>query len=324
VLEQSGVSVELRPGEPAPALRPIASAAGEAIVTPRLQRSCGAGRISFKLLDRPNGARTVLDDLEQSGCIRLRMPRAEPRVAPSAVLINTAGGLADGDVIRLAAAWAPDTLAAITSQAAERIYRAREDQLDIQPASIETTLCVGAGATGVWLPQETILFDGGRYRRRIAVDVALGGRLLACESLIFGRRAMGERVTSGFVHDGWRVRHAGRLVLADALRLDGDFETLLDRPGVGRGARALATVLLVGEGAEACLEPARGTIAAIGATAGVSLVGPVLVVRLLAADGADLRRDLTRILDGLLQTMACTFPQGHAGSDLALPRSWHF
>ena len=185
-------------------------------------------------------------------------------------------------------------------------------------------MSVGAGATGLWLPQETILFDGGRYRRRVSIDVAEGGCLLACESLIIGRRAMGERVTSGFVHDGWRVRHGGRLVLADALRLEGDMEALLDRPGLGNGARAMATVLLIGRGAEAALQPARDIIEASGATAGVSLVGPVLVLRLLAADGAGLRRDLTVLLESLLATMARSLPAHDAGGHLALPRLWHF
>ncbi len=320
MLEQTGEAAELRVVTAANALRPDAGIkAGTLGGGPRLQRSKGTGRISFKVIGRDADRRTVLDDLEQSGCIRLRLPRAEPHVAPSAVLINTAGGLTGGDEIALAATWAPGTLAAITSQAAERIYRASESH-----AQIDTRLVVGADATALWLPQETILFDGGRYRRRVSIDVADGGCLLACESLIIGRRAMGERVTSGLVNDGWRVRYAGRLVLADALRLKGDIESLLDRPGVGNGARALATVLLIGRGAESCLAPARSIIEDSGATAGVSLVGPVLVLRLLAADGAGLRRDLTALLDGLLATMARSFPSRHAGGHLALPRLWHF
>jgi urease accessory protein len=320
VLEQTGDAAELRAIAAADPLR----TGGEikASTTPsmtHLQRSKGNGRISFKLIGNRENQRTVLDDLEQSGCIRLRMPRAEPRVAPSAVLINTAGGLTGGDEITLSATWAPGTLAAITSQAAERIYRATDG-----PAHIDTQLTVGAEATGLWLPQETILFDGGRYRRSVSIDVADGGCLLACESLIIGRRAMGERVTSGFVHDGWRVRHGGRLVLADALRLDGDMEALLDRPGVGNGARAMATVLLIGRGAEAALQPARESILRSCAMAGVSLVGPVFVLRLLAVDGAGLRRDLTVLLESLLETMARSFSNGLAGGHLALPRLWHF
>ena len=318
----------LEPADDAPAL--LLALAGDkavapdAVAIPRLQRSAGAGRVTFKTLTDASGPRTVLGDLEQSGCIRLRLPGPEPRVAPSAVTINTAGGLTDGDDVRLSAAWGPGTLAAVTSQAAERIYRARTSPTPPEPARIETNLVVGEGATGLWLPQETILFDGGRYRRRVTAALAEGGTLLACESLIIGRRAMGERVTSGFVHDGWRIRHGGRLVLADALRLEGDIEALLDRPATGRGARALATVILVGAAAEGCLAPARAITERIGGTdgclAGVSRIGPVLIARLLAPGGAPLRRDLTALLAGLLTAMT----QTGATHDLALPRLWHF
>jgi urease accessory protein len=236
------------------------------------------------------------------------------------VTINTSGGLTDGDEIQMFATWGPGTLAAVTSQTAERIYRARTDVPHVEPARIATTLSVAHGATGLWLPQETILFDGGHYRRQISADIAEAGTLLACESLIIGRRAMGERVTSGSVHDSWRVRYVGRLVLADALRLDGDMEALLDRPAIGRGGRAMATVILAGAASEACLNPAREIVDQIGAGAGVSRIGPVIIARLLATDGATLRKDLTAVLAGLLAAMGRANPAGL----LALPRLWHF
>ena len=122
------------------------------------------------------------------------------------------------------------------------------------------------------------------------------------------------------MHDGWRVTYAGRLVLADALRLDGDLEALLDRPAVGRGARALATVVLAGWAAEPSLERARQVVAGIGPMAGVSLIGPVLVARLLAPTGARLRRELMDLLAGLLHTIERVRP----GSGAVLPRLWHF
>ena len=39
---------------------------------------------------------------------------------------------------------------------------------------------------------------------------------------------------------------------------------------------------------------------------------------------AGLDQDLTALLDGVLQTMARSFPSEHAGGQLALPRLWHF
>ena len=72
-----------------------------------------------------------------------------------------------------------------------------------------------------WLPQETILFDRARLRRKIDVDLAPDANLLVAEASIFGRSAMGETVISGRFFDCWRVRVGGSLIFADSVRLDG-------------------------------------------------------------------------------------------------------
>jgi urease accessory protein len=71
----------------------------------------------------------------------------------------------------------------------------------------------------LWLPQETLLFDGARLERRLFVDMAGDAELLLVESLVFGRLAMGEAAIDARLEDSWRIRRAGRLVFADATRL---------------------------------------------------------------------------------------------------------
>ena len=81
---------------------------------------------------------------------------------------------------------------------------------------------VGSGGTLAWLPQETILFDRARLRRKIDVDLAPDAKLARWpKPVIFGRSAMGETVISGRFFDRWRVRVGGSLIFADAIRLDG-------------------------------------------------------------------------------------------------------
>ena len=72
----------------------------------------------------------------------------------------------------------------------------------------------------------------------MSADVAGSGRLLAVESLVFGRTAMGERYDSGTLHDAWRIRCDERLMWADTLRL-GRF-TILGHSFGGRVALATA------------------------------------------------------------------------------------
>lgn len=268
--------------------------AGRAAIVP-LQRCRGAVCLEFAR----RGGRTIAAAVHQSGSLRVRFPRAEIAGGTEAVLINTSGGMTDGDVQRVEVTWGEGAAATVTTQAAERIYRSRG------PASeIATTLRVGAGATAFWLPQETILFDESRLARRNTVEIAGGGELIACEALVFGRAAMGETVRRGAILDRWSVRYDGRLAFLDAFRLDGPVAELLARPAVAGGHRAMATILAAGPNAEArlsCLR-AAGTDLAVPAV-GSTRIGPVVVARLLAPGLQSLHDALVHLLGALLETV---------------------
>ncbi|MCW2306945.1 urease accessory protein UreD [Rhodobium gokarnense] len=274
---------------------------------PRAQRSAGTARIAFKR----RGEKTVIDDLFQSGCMKARFPRSFGDAA-EAVLINTSGGLTGGDQIGSEVTWGEGTVASVTSQAAERVYKASADV-----ANVETRLTVADDALGLWLPQETIFFDGGAIRRTTQADVAEGGRLLATESLVFGRRAMGEVVEIGLVSDGWRIRFAGKLVFADRFAIDGPIGATLRRPAIAGGARSIATLLYVGADAEARLATWRELTAGLSSNAACSRIGPVLVTRIVGDTGDQLRRDLQFLLTEVL----ASFADSGAGG-LGLPRVW--
>jgi urease accessory protein len=271
-----------------------------------LQRCRGAVRLAFAR----RGAATAVAEAHQSGSLRLRFPRPEISGGAEAVLVNIGGGLTDGDRLQVEARWRAGTAATVTTQAAERIYRSRG------PASqVRTRLDVAAGATALWLPQETILFDGSRLERRCDADVAEGGELIACESLVFGRLAMGETLRRAGVLDRWRVRYGGRLAFMDAFRLEGAVEAALARPAVAAGNRALATLLAVGEAAEARLATLRDMPPDSEVAFGATRIGPVTVARLLAPDLRRLHAASSRMLGALLQTL-------DTGARRRLPTVW--
>ncbi len=248
----------------------------------------------------------MLDDLYQSGCSKIRLPRRlsnerRDKCDAEAVLINTSGGLADGDCLNTKITWQNGTRAHVTSQAAERVYRARS--LTSAPACVTTSLHVGKAALACWLPQETILFDGGRFARAITANVAAGGLLLACESLVFGRTAMGERVHSGAFCDAWQISYDGALVFADRQAGEGDMAALLARPAVGGGAAAIGSILVVGARCEDLAQPLRDCCEKIDARVGISCRDHVVVVRLLGADGLQLRTGLMVLLNEILQQL---------------------
>jgi len=273
-----------------------------------LQRAVGTAEISFKR----RGHQTVLDHLYQNGCCKVRFPKEEGFA--QAVLLNTSGGLTDHDKMEVTAHWKADTRALVTTQAAEKIYKSRG-----APAQIINTLKVDEDACGFWVPQETILFDRGQVHRRLSADIAKNGSLLALESLVFGRTAMGEKTEIGCVKDTWRMFYDGRLVFADGLSLDGDIQASLSSPALLNGAIASATLVYVGDDVEEVghtLSPLMGDMKSF---AGFSIQGPVLVMRLLATESDFMRKDIAHICAKIL---SCLDRDKEFKDADILPRVW--
>ncbi|MGI3163193.1 urease accessory protein UreD [Pseudooceanicola sp. 200-1SW] len=223
--------------------------------------------------------------MHQAGSLKALFPASRQQTL-NAVFLNTSGGVTGGDRFHIEAEAEEGAQLMLTSQAAERFYRAQPDET----GRMEIALRVGAGARLDWLPQETILFDGARVARRFEVDLAEDARFLAVEPLISGRLAMGELVKSGSQSDLWRVRRAGKLTFADNFRLKGDIDAQLARPAVAGGNRAMAALLFAAPGAERLLPALRDLLGPLG---GASCVAKdLLFARILAEDGYELRRRL--------------------------------
>jgi urease accessory protein len=226
----------------------------------------------------------------EDGPLRVRFPNSGER-ALQAMIVNTAGGIAGGDRHDVDIAVGEGATIAVTTAAAEKIYRAlgREAQITIK-------LAAGSGARLSWLPQETILFDRARLARRIEVELAADATLVMAEAVVFGRSAMGEAVEEGAFTDRWRVRRDGRLVFAETVRLDGAIAQMLAESAVAGGGVAIATVLAV-PGDQQMVERARAQT--FCGEVGVSAWNGLAVARLCAKDGASLRRDLAAAITAL-------------------------
>jgi urease accessory protein len=254
--------------------------ASAALPAPARQRS--QGRIALSVARF--GAGTRVSRIGEGGPLRVRLPRS-PGAALEAVLVNTGGGIACGDSFAIDIEAGAGSELVVSTTAAEKIYRS-----DGPEATIAVRLALGAGAKLDWLPQETILFDRARLRRRFDADLAADARLSCFEAIVFGRGASGERVDEGLIEDRWRIRRDRKLIFADTLRLDGPMAGLLDRAAIGGGARALATFLHAAPDAEARLEEAREYLSGAPCPCGASAWRGVLAVRFLAASIDPLRR----------------------------------
>ena len=245
------------------------------------------GRIALAV--RANAGVTRRLRVAEEGSLRVRCP-GPPAAELEAVIVNTAGGVAGGDRLKLAVTVEPGARLVVTTAAAEKVYRTLEPD-----ATVDVTLAVGAGGALAWLPQETILFDRARLKRSINIDLAEDAHLVLAEAIVLGRAGMGEAVDDSRLFDRWRLRRGGTLIHAESVRLDGAVAAKLAQPAVAKGGIALATVLVVPAD-----EDTAADVRALGGEfrgeVGVSVWNGFAVVRLCAADGAALRRDLVAVL----------------------------
>lgn len=209
------------------------------------------------------------------------------------VLLNTAGGITGGDQFDVEVAARQNCHLILTTQAAERAYRAQPGET----GQMRTQLTLQDNARLDWLPQETLLYDMSALDRSLSIDMSGSARFLMCEPVVFGRTAMGEAVQSGTFRDRVHLIKDGRLYFADRTRLDGAVDATLAGAAIANGCRAMASVLLAAEDAERFLEPARQMMPD---TCGVSLIRPgLLFARLLARDSFELRQTLQPLINML-------------------------
>jgi urease accessory protein len=255
-----------------------------------LQRAAGEARVVFS--GAANG--TEIIDVSQKFPMAVAFPNVDDRRRKEAVLINTSGGVAGGDEIRVEVVAEGNASVAVTTQAAEKVYRALD-----RPARIRTRLRAEGSARLAWLPQETIVFNQARIARQTEIDLSSGTELIALEWLVLGRIESGEEVLAGHILDSWRVWVDGRLVWADGFLASDQALLQLRKTALLSNWKAIATMIYFGPGLEARLERLREIGASLECACGVTIVGAIIVVRVAAIASVDLRRGLRRFLDQL-------------------------
>lgn len=254
----------------------------------------GRAQVAFKpgpeSADKPGFA--ALDNLYYRDPMKILFPRPMAGDLVTAVLVTTSGGMVGGDHLAFEGRVKAGASALFTAQAAEKIYRS---------AGPDCVMSVDLAAEDdgwlEWLPHETILFEQARLRRKTKVSVTGSGQVMAGEIMVFGRLARGEVFTTGLARDAWDVSIDGRPVWRDALHLEGDVLRMLDHPASFDGARAAATAILVGQGAEDKLDIARDCLARASEglmdtdvlCAATAMKG-IVITRFMARDPMKLRR----------------------------------
>jgi urease accessory protein len=274
----------------------------------RHQRSQGRGGLEVA---QARG-KTRIRRLFQEGSAKIRLPRDLAGPEAEAVLINTSGGLTGGDRLEWNVTAAQGAALTLTTQACEKVYRSGGGE-----AQVLASVRAETGARVDWLPQETIVFDGGRISRRFEANLEGDATLLVLEAVILGRRARGEEVETGSFRDSWRIRRNGLLVHAEETRFEEPFGAYRGVAAALGHNTAFATLLLVDDGAARHTNAVRGLISAAGLAGGASAWETAgsgkLLARMAARDGYMLRKALLPVVR-LLKT--------GAANGAGLPRIW--
>lgn len=270
-----------------------------------LQRSEGSARLV--LAGSAHGTRIV--DLFQRAPIKLMFPGIRGAPVEEAVVVNTAGGIAGGDRLGVSVTTLANATVTVTSQAAERVYRALS-----KAALIDTRLKLHEAAKLAWLPQETIVFNGGRIRRNTDIEISAGAEMLALEWLVFGRAAHGEEMVCGQISDGWQVKLDGRLIWADRFRaVDEVFPRLRSRALLA-DFKAIGTLIYFGPDAAARVQFMRDLAPQLPCRCVTTAVSGLVITRLAARTAAELKAGLR----GILLQFERTWPQG----PFRVPKMW--
>lgn len=270
-----------------------------------LERSRAVGRVVF---DRPgNGTRVA--NIYEKFPTRIMLPQIAGDAAREAVVVNAAGGITGGDRFELEIVALHDAHVVMTSQAAEKIYRALNE-----PARVTTRLKTSETAKLAWLPQETIVFDKARISRQTEVEFHSGSEFMALEWLVLGRAAHGEEIGSGYIRDSWLIKRDGRLIWADSFLLTDSTFVHLTRKALLSDRKAIGTLIYFGPELDRRLEALREVAQSQECDCAVTMVSGLIVIRLAARDGFGLKVALICVLQH--------FEREYGPGPFRVPKMW--
>ena len=248
----------------------------------KLQRA--TGHLSFHV------CQNFISRMYQSGSAKLMLPNTYSDMM-EAVILNTSGGMTDGDSLNIDVV-VEDCALAMTTQTAERVYRSG----GTRPAKVKINLSVSDTADLHWLPQETIVFNDSKFDRTLTINLSSCSNCVVAETIVLGREAMGENISACKLIDNWRVFRDGKLFHAEALRLSDEVSKIITAPAGGNGARLLSTILYIGDHLEQIADRVSDVIKHSLSNCAMSCWNDRLIIRLVSAHSASARKDIEKLL----------------------------
>ena len=262
------------------------------------------GYVNIKLGKNNNGTVKIFNHREQ-GNLKARLVHNYD-LNDELIIINTAGGLTSGDLNLNSIQVDCNTSLNITTQSMEKIYNCKN-----LLANAYTNIIVGNNSYVSWMPLETIFFNGGKLRRRFNIDLRPSSNFFAIETLIFGRKAMGEIVKSGELDDALQIYKNNKLLYSDFNRIKGNIDKKIFKSLVLKGNNIFCNIIYTGKKMKMYEKKILNYADKAKYFFGVSIVNGVLLLKIIAGNINDIRdflSDLVKIF----------------GKDFNLPKVWSF
>ena len=258
-----------------------------------LQRS--NGKIDIELLDND------FSKFFQSGCCKILNPKNYNEFK-ELVLINTAGGITCNDNIDINANINNSKLS-ICTQAAEKIYAGIGDT-----ARVEININLN-NSTMYWLPKELILFDNSKLRRNININLSDNSNLIFCETTIFGRKAMSEKIKNISFSDQWKIYSNSSIKHFEAINIKGSTIDNFKNNYTFSNQSSLSTILIFGD----IVHQLESVLRKVKKNLGnhfceMTKFDDKIIIRCLADDNYDLKKTLNFIMKNVINDK--------------LPKSW--
>ena len=253
-----------------------------------------------------HAARTVLLEKRHEGPMLVQRPfYPEGEAVCHVYLLHPPGGVVGGDILQLDVRVESSAHTLITMPGATKFYRSAGPQ-----ATLGQHFSLDDGARLEWLPQDTILFPGARARTETRFDLHGSARLTGWETLCLGRPVMHEAFDRGELVSRFAVYRDGQPLLHEHLRIQGGHLAKL-------AGQPLLSTLVFTPADENLLAQARALLQESAAwlpLAGATLLGDLLVVRLLGGDNERIQR--------LQQQLWAALRPAVMGLDPSPPRIW--
>ena len=262
----------------------------------------------LKKLQRSNGSINIefynnqLKKLFQSGCSKILNPNSYNE-NNELVFINTAGGITCNDTLE-AKINLVNSDVSISTQAAEKIYAGigNEATIDIDISLSNSDL--------YWLPKELILFDRSKLKRRINLYLDNKSNIFFCETSIFGRKAMSEKIQNISYSDIWKTFINSKIKHIESINLSNNVISNLNNKFTLSNHNAISTILVFGPIVETVQNDLSKIIETIDSiNCELSIWDNKLIIRSIAHDNYELKKTLNFILENIIYDK--------------LPKSWY-